>query len=108
MATRQAKKIPQLGNVHNRLPTFKFGLGWVLRDEVTGFEGVVIYRCDNITGCNQYGLAPNKKKHNTETKHIDEGRLSFTGETISLPITAEEVKANPGGIAGIPSSRLAR
>jgi len=101
-ATKTRAPKPLVANITNKLPTFKFGLGWVLRDEVTGFEGVVVYRCDNITGCNQYGLSPNKRKHGTETKHIDEGRLTYTGDVVQIPITAEEITKAPGGVSRIP------
>ena len=35
---------------------FKFKKGEVLKDKITGFSGVVMARCDYITGCIHYGL----------------------------------------------------
>lgn len=83
----------------NEPSNFKFGHGWVLKDVVTGFKGAVTYRCDNLTGCNQYGLAP--IKGGGESKHIDETRLIWTGKIVVLPVDATEIKANPGGIRGL-------
>lgn len=37
---------------------FKFKQGEHLRDIVTGFSGVVVCRCDYISGCNRYLIQP--------------------------------------------------
>lgn len=37
---------------------FKFEKGEVLRDRLTGYEGVVVARTDYITGCARYSLQP--------------------------------------------------
>lgn len=37
---------------------FKFRRGDQLKDLITGFEGTVVSRLDNITGCNRYCLQP--------------------------------------------------
>ena len=36
-------------------------LGLYVQDLITGFEGVITGRCEYITGCNQYLLAPKIK-----------------------------------------------
>lgn len=103
------KKVPRVDEIMPTPPpveqsTYKYGFGWVMKDVITGFVGAVVYRCDNITGCNQYGLAPTKRKHGSETKHIDESRLTWTGEVIQLPITAEQLNTDkPGGVSGLGS-----
>lgn len=40
----------------------KFGLGEVLKDKVTGFEGVVLGRTEYFTGCDHYGLCSQELK----------------------------------------------
>lgn len=64
--------------------TFKFENGDEVVDVITGFKGYIVYRVDNITGCNQYGIQPKPKKTETDTmpesKHLDENRLKATGK----------------------------
>ena len=38
--------------------SFKFMLGAVLSDIVTGFKGVALGRTQYFTGCTHYGLCP--------------------------------------------------
>ena len=37
---------------------FKFKSGDIVRDKVTGFEGIIIARTDYIFGCNRYYVQP--------------------------------------------------
>lgn len=39
---------------------FKFELGIVAKDKVTGFMGLVVGRAEYLTGCKKYALQPQK------------------------------------------------
>lgn len=57
---------------------FKFGVGEVIKDKVTGFEGVVMCQSYYFTGGNHYGLvAQEKEKDGGVPDYIwlDESRL---------------------------------
>ena len=41
---------------------FKYDLGSVVKDKITGFEGVIIYRTQWLNNCNVYGIKPTKLK----------------------------------------------
>jgi len=63
--------------------SFKYELGTVLRDLVTGFKGVAMGRTQYYTGCNHYGLISQKmteKGKPNEWQWLDESRLGPTGE----------------------------
>ncbi len=67
---------------------FRFAIGSILKDEVTGFEGVVMGRTEYITGCLQYALCPRKMTKDgklPEWHWFDEDRLKDTGKKIALP-----------------------
>ena len=67
-------------------PDFKFELGVTLKDQVTGFTGVVIYRTQWIHNCNVYGLQPQEMK-----KGKPQDRLQFD-EPQLIQVTEEVVK----------------
>jgi hypothetical protein len=57
---------------------FKFKLGHVVRDQITGFEGVIVCRSQWLTNCNTYGVKPQKLKDDgtpMSTEHFDEPNL---------------------------------
>lgn len=84
---------------------FKFKLGEVLKDAVTGFTGVVMARIDYTTGCNQYGLSPqkvNKEGKRPDWEYIDENRLVSTGKIVKLP---SEKKPDAGADGNLPGQR---
>ncbi len=58
---------------------FKFNLGDILKDEITGFTGVAISRCQWINNCNVYGLKSQKLKDSVpiESQHFDEPQLEL-------------------------------
>ncbi len=63
--------------------TFQFALGTVLKDIVTGFEGVAMGRTQYFTGCNHYGLVSQiltEKGKPDEWVWLDETRLFLTGK----------------------------
>ena len=57
---------------------FKFELGDLLKDRVTGLVGVAIARIEYLNGCRQYCLKPQKlddKGVPLEGQYFDEGQL---------------------------------
>jgi len=61
---------------------FKFKLGQLAQDIITGFKGIITARCDYITGCNQYSLAGEAKDNKpAEYQWFDETRMKIVGET---------------------------
>ena len=56
---------------------FKFQLGEVLKDKVTGFQGAVMVRAHYFTGCVHYGLCPQELKDGKpiDWEWIDSSRL---------------------------------
>jgi hypothetical protein len=69
-------------------------LGKAARDKVTGFEGIIIGRCEYLFGCSQYGLAPPAKDGKTgDTNWFDEGRVEVTGDGVA----PESVRAAENG-----------
>jgi hypothetical protein len=61
-------------------------LGMKVRDVVTGFEGIVIARCEYLNGCLQYGVAPKQKKGETtmpDSIYIDFQRLEVVGDGVA-------------------------
>lgn len=79
---------------------FKYEIGQILKDKITGFEGVVMARSEYYTGCNQYGLARRNLDKDGRVggwEWIDEIRLTLTGESIDVDHKART--ENPGGPA---------
>jgi hypothetical protein len=58
---------------------FKFDLGDKLKDKITGFSGVVIYRSQWLSNCNTYGLKPTilKDSKPMDTEQFDEPLLTL-------------------------------
>ena len=57
---------------------FKYELGAVLKDIVTGFEGVAMGRTQYFTNCNHYGLCSQKLTKDAKPDEwvwLDESRL---------------------------------
>ncbi len=66
---------------------FKFALGTVVREKITGFEGVVMSQCNYISGCIQYGVLSQKLTAEGKTAdwiYYDENRLHNTGTVLHL------------------------
>lgn len=72
---------------------FKFNLGDVLRDKVTGFAGVVMARSDYFTGCRHYALQAqkvNKDGKVPDWEWLDEQRLEkASGKVVSFATPAK-------------------
>jgi hypothetical protein len=81
---------------------FKFDLGTKVKDTLTGFKGVISYRAQYLTGCNQYGVQPedlDEKGEPREARQIDENRLEVIkgSKPYVLPVPKKEVIKEPGG-----------
>ena len=79
---------------------FKYEIGEILRDKITGFNGVVMVRSEYYTGCTQYGLLPRNlddKGKISDWEWIDEIRLETLGEKIN--VSREIREQTPGGPA---------
>jgi len=66
---------------------FKFQLGEILKDKVTGFIGVVLGRTEYATGCIQYGLINrnlNKDGELPNWQWLDQVRLVSTGKKVKI------------------------
>lgn len=83
---------------------FKYKLGLEAVDKITGFKGIIGWRVEYITGCDQYGLTPkvNDKGETQKSEQVDENRIEIIGKGINLYeqeelIQAPAVKEKPGG-----------
>ena len=82
---------------------FKFDLGVPVRDKITGFEGVVVFRSQWLHNCNTYGVQPTELKDGAPQKReiFDEPQL----ELVSAEPAFEESKKKTGGpTADIPQT----
>lgn len=79
---------------------FKFSLGIKVKDRITGFKGVLVSRCDHITGCNTYGvLAEAKDDASKDARWFDELRLDVISRSpIVLDIDRASQKTGSMGI----------
>ncbi len=72
-------------------------LGKKGRDKVTGFEGIIVGRCEYLYGCTNYGLAPKVGADGKrgDIEWFDRGRIEIL-ETDS--VSADSVSSDrPGG-----------
>lgn len=81
----------------------KYDFGDLLKDNVTGFEGIVMVKALYSTGCLHYGLSPQKTADKdgaiTDPQWIwwDETRLSLVKkEVVCFPITKQSHKSISG------------
>lgn len=59
---------------------FRFELGGVVKDIVTGFSGVITARAEYLTGCMQYSVTSKTlQSGNVISGWFDEDRLKATG-----------------------------
>jgi len=65
---------------------FTYGLGDVLKEKVSGFEGVVMVRAEYSTGCIHYGLQSQKLKDgNPQDWHwFDQSRLELVKRKVII------------------------
>lgn len=83
---------------------FKFNLGEVLKDKITGFQGVAIGRTEYLTGCTHYGLCSQILKDGKpiEWEWIDEFRLV---KVLGEPVLTRKGDTDVGGIFPNPPQR---
>lgn len=60
-------------------PEFKFGLGDEVKDEITGFKGIITCRTQWLNNCNTYGVQLTKLKDGETRKRegFDEPQLEL-------------------------------
>ncbi len=76
---------------------FKFSLGEVVSEKITGFEGVIVSQCNYISGCIQYGVLSRRLTPEGQTQkwtYYDENRLMLTGEERTLLDVEPELPKN--------------
>lgn len=63
---------------------FIFQNGDTVKDETTGFQGIVVSCSSFLSGCNRYGLQPKVKKDGSmpEAQWFDEPRLKLVKRAI--------------------------
>lgn len=64
---------------------FEHELGLEVKDKVTGFKGILMWRVQYLTGCDQYGIQGpiNDKGELPEPKKFDESRIEVISEGVS-------------------------
>ena len=77
---------------------FKFKLGEIAKDKITGFEGVVITRSQWLSSCNTYSIQSKSLVEGkpVERQHFDEPQLELVSEREFKP------KRETGGPAKAP------
>lgn len=73
---------------------FKFNLGDRVKDQVTGFVGVVLGRHQWLNGCNTYSVQPQTLKDGVpqERQSFDEPQLDLLGEEV---VTSSRERGGP-------------
>ena len=63
---------------------FKFNLGDKVKDDITGLEGIVIYRSQWLNNCNTYGIQPTDLHEGkpVDKQHFDEPQLTIVKEKV--------------------------
>lgn len=64
---------------------FEYELGLEAKDKVTGFKGIITWRVNYLTGCDQYGLQPpvNDKGEESKGNQFDANRIEIISEGVS-------------------------
>lgn len=71
-------------------------LGKNAKAKITGFEGVIIGRCQYLTGCDQYGIAPAAKDGEVKiSQWFDEGRIEIVGEGVTVADVTVQAHGGP-------------
>lgn len=66
---------------------FKFELNQIVKDKITGFQGVILGRTEYATGCVQYGICPQKLKSDgayPDWVWLDGSRLIATQDKVEI------------------------
>lgn len=77
---------------------FKYELGLKAKDMLTGFKGILNYRVNYLTGCDQYGIHPGLDKEGKlmEAQQFDENRIEILPGK-KLELVEKKRKDPPGG-----------
>jgi len=78
-----------------------FDLGDLLRDKITGLQGIATQKVDYVNGCVHYGITPKKEKKEIkqpETEYVDSACLEL------VKANAVNIKAEETGCDQAPSS----
>ena len=80
------------------MTNFKHKLGLLVKDKITGFEGILTSRTEYLTGCNRYAVQPRVLKEGNliDACWFDEDQIEVTGQGI-LP---ENVQSKEPGKTG--------
>ena len=72
-------------------------LGLTATDSITGFTGVLVAKCEYLTGCTQWSLQPHGLKDGEIVKPcwFDESRLGVAGPTDGGPVGAMPEPQHP-------------
>lgn len=73
---------------------FKFNLGDVVRDVITGYCGIMVVRCQWLHNCNTYGIKVRELKDGKplDLEYFDEPQLKLVTEKVM------EAKQETGGL----------
>jgi hypothetical protein len=65
---------------------FKFNVGLLVKDKVTGFKGIIRVRAQYLTGCNRYGIQSQELKDGKPTDWVwfDEDELITLKKSVSI------------------------
>lgn len=79
---------------------FKFNVGDRVKDRVTGFQGIVIGRSDYISGCDTYGVQPERLKDGIpqDTKWFDDPRLILVEAGVLKAFDTREVRTGADSV----------
>jgi len=66
---------------------FKFNLGDEVKDKITGFSGIILWRSQWLHNCNTYGILSKKLKDGKpqETSQFDEPRIELLKKKVIKP-----------------------
>ena len=84
--------------------SFKYELGYMAKDKITSFEGLITSRVEYLTGCNRYHLQPrvlNKDNQPADGQYFDEDLLVITDESLVIPLEAQK-GVKPGACSPDP------
>jgi len=72
---------------------FKHELGKRAKDKVTGFAGILMARCQFLTGCNRYSIQPTELKDGKpiDSIYFDEAQIEIVDDGI-LPKEVQSEK----------------
>lgn len=81
-------------------------LGQHVRDEVTGFEGIVTSRVEYLTGCTQYGVTPRAQPDGKlpDGHYFDFKRLRVIDKGVSETVEGDAENGGDMGSAAPPMS----